>query len=679
MGHPFDEVQVNRQEQTPLTMEHTQERLQEQKRLFADPAQEQKRVQQSAVSRSKQGKTERKSSAMDKEKKETVHTMDFSEVRNNYSDKRVDAFQDVLKFNCAYDSQKVLVKGKEPAAEAFRKMMSAISKYADLSPTGTKRAVQAQALREARQAIEQYQKLRGEGQGSGADLGKADAVAARYALYFDTFSDGNLNQRREAEGLEIDGVSAPPKLLDERKQEYADRRNDPLFPHEPSMNDIHQRGLGDCYLQGAISSLVMNNPEALKDGMCDNRDGTVTVRFYKTRDELSDQDVASLGKRREELPDRVPVFVTVTKEVPVQKITGSDSYSGECLWMQLLEKAYAASGLHKQKKAKPENADTKTDDRSSFEDIAGGLSGKFLERFTGRKKEAIYTAHPGGDHLKEVFPRLKKKNCNNESDNSELRFMNRQFNAGLAIGSSITLSKACEIFQTFWAKNHGVLCREKDKNSGKEVETYRCCSPIYIEDFEELSAKPDAWLNEVQTDSDVQVIAQFNLTENGLQQEEVAEIIGTEFLTMLLRDIADGDLTTYQYRPWSGRYTDNAVQTYDKIKKALDQNIPVNIGTRQFLPEGVQATGKNGEAEQNGITECHAYSVVGVTQKDGHRLIRLRNPWGSGEMAYRKITKPDGTTKYQSYRVESKTEGIFDMELNDFMSKIQNIDFNTKA
>ena len=66
-------------------------------------------------------------------------------------------------------------------------------------------------------------------------------------------------------------------------------------------------------------------------------------------------------------------------------------------------------------------------------------------------------------------------------------------------------------------------------------------------------------------------------------------------------------------------------------------------------------------------------------EKDGHRLIRLRNPWGSGEMAYRKITKPDGTIEYQSYRLESKTEGIFDMEFNDFMSKFHNIDFNTKV
>ena len=677
MGHPFDEVQVKRQEQTPLTMEHTQEQLQEQKRLFAGPAQQQERVQQSAVSRSKQGKTERKSSALDKEKKETVHTMDFSEVRNNYSDKRVDAFQDVLKFNCDYDSKTVRIKGKEPAAEAYRKMMSAISKYAGLSPTGTKRAVQASALQEARQAIARYQKLRGEGQGSGADLGKADEVAARYALYFDTFSDGNLNQRREAEGLEIDGVSAPPKLLDESKQEYADRRNDPLFPHEPSMNDIHQKGLGDCYLQGAISSLVMNDPEALKDGMCDNRDGTVTVRFYKKREELSDQDVERLGKSREELPDRVPVFVTVTKEVPVQKTTGADSYSGECLWMQLLEKAYAASGLHKQKESKRKNGNAKTDDGTSFEDIVGGLSGQFLERFNGKQKQVIENSHQGGDHLGQAYSEAGNAELKTKID-VENHFRDRLSNAELA-GLLIPFSGVCYSFQEFWAKKYGVPCREKDKTTGKEKQKYRCHSPIYIEDFEELAAQPDDWLEEMKKDSSFQGIAQFFKPKFDPEKGEVVEIIEREFLAMVLEDISNGDLTAYHHRPWSRQYTASAVQTYKKIEAALKQKTPVNIGTRQFLPEGVQATGKNGESEQNGIVECHAYSVVGVMEKDGHRLIRLRNPWGSGEMAYRKITKPDGAIKYQSYRVESKTEGIFDMEFNDFMSKVQHIDFNGKV
>lgn len=676
MGHPFDELQVKRQEQTPLTMEYTKEQLQDQKRMFAGSAQQQERVQKSAASRSKQGKTERKSSALDKEKKETVHTMKSSEVRNNYSDKRVNAFQDVLKFNCAYDSKTVRVKGKEPAAEAYRKMMSAISKYAGLSPTGTKRAVQAKALQEARQAIARYQTLRGEEQGSGADLGKADEVAARYALYFDTFSDGNLQHRREAEGLEIDGISAPPKLLDEEKQEYADRRNDPLFPHEPSMNDIRQRGLGDCYLQGGVSSLVMKNPEALKDGMCDNHDGTVTVRFYKKRKELSDQEVERLGKSREDLPDRVPVFVTVTKEVPVNKMTGADAYSEECLWMQLLEKAYAASGLHKQVKTEKEKNETQTDDGPTFKKIVGGLSREFLELFTGMNATVIESYHQGGDHLKEVYLSVRSADG---KDNSVNRYSQRQVEAGMEDGFVVSLDVMCDIFQTFWAKNHGVLCRVKDQNGGAEVEKYFCNSPIYIEDLEEFLAQPAALQEEIRKDCAFQIMAREYRRKNSLEEEEIARIVENEFRAMLREDLSAGSLKTYQYRPWSGRYTDSAVQTYERIKAALDQNILVNIGTRQFLPEGVQATGKNGETEQNGIVERHAYSVVGVMEKDGHRLIRLRNPWGSGEMAYRKITKPDGTIEYQSYRLESKTEGIFDMEFNDFMSKFHNIDFNTKV
>ena len=41
----------------------------------------------------------------------------------------------------------------------------------------------------------------------------------------------------------------------------------------------------------------------------------------------------------------IPTYVTVTKEVPVD-VFGKDTYSEDCLWLQMLEKAYAASGMH---------------------------------------------------------------------------------------------------------------------------------------------------------------------------------------------------------------------------------------------------------------------------------------------------------------------------------------------
>jgi hypothetical protein len=105
----------------------------------------------------------------------------------------------------------------------------------------------------------------------------------------------------------------------------------PLFPHEPSVNDISQRMLGDCYLLAGLASVVTTHPEKIKECMRDNQDGTVTVRFY--------------DKQAGAVPKFTPVYVTVTKQIP--RVMGLvDTFASNCLWAQMIERAYAASGLH---------------------------------------------------------------------------------------------------------------------------------------------------------------------------------------------------------------------------------------------------------------------------------------------------------------------------------------------
>ena len=109
-----------------------------------------------------------------------------------------------------------------------------------------------------------------------------------------------------------------------------DYRQAPLFAHEPSVNDISQGKLGDCYLLSTMAGIVERDPEFIKNMMVDNGDGTVTVRFY-------DED----GSK---------VYVTVEKTVPrdfKSKATygTGDRYVSGALWIQMIEKAFVASGL----------------------------------------------------------------------------------------------------------------------------------------------------------------------------------------------------------------------------------------------------------------------------------------------------------------------------------------------
>lgn len=53
-----------------------------------------------------------------------------------------------------------------------------------------------------------------------------------------------------------------------------------LFPHEPSIHDIQQRTVQDCYMMASLSAIAHFTPEYIKQSMRDNGDGTVTVRFF---------------------------------------------------------------------------------------------------------------------------------------------------------------------------------------------------------------------------------------------------------------------------------------------------------------------------------------------------------------------------------------------------------------
>lgn len=94
-----------------------------------------------------------------------------------------------------------------------------------------------------------------------------------------------------------------------------DRRDTPLFPHEPTIEDVSQGSEGNCWFMAVVSTL---SPKQIKDMMLDNGDGTVTVRFYQ----------------EDEFTNKIqPVYVTVNKTV---KINGA----WDCFWIQILEKAY---------------------------------------------------------------------------------------------------------------------------------------------------------------------------------------------------------------------------------------------------------------------------------------------------------------------------------------------------
>ncbi len=147
-------------------------------------------------------------------------------------------------------------------------------------------------------------------------------------------------------------------------KEFKDMRDAVLFPHDPCIDDIQQGGLGDCYLLAGLASIVQTHPEKIKECIRDNGDGTVTVRFF-----TFDKD----GKKES-------LYVRVDKLVPGSQ---GDAYTRGSLWVQMIERAYAASGLHFRAKDNPGW-------KPAYQDIVGGAACDFVWTLTGLELELIH-------------------------------------------------------------------------------------------------------------------------------------------------------------------------------------------------------------------------------------------------------------------------------------------------
>ncbi|MCR5278901.1 MAG: hypothetical protein K6E19_05605 [Lachnospiraceae bacterium] len=165
-----------------------------------------------------------------------------------------------------------------------------------------------------------------------------------------------------------------------------DKRGEPLFSHEPCVEDVQQGCMGDCYFISSIAETVAKNPKMIKDSMLDNNDGTVTVRMY---------DKDQTGQFH-------PVYVTVSKEV---RATGA----GGATWVAIMEKAFAA---HRQDKAK-NGLEVKTGEKDGNDEYEyqavradtidygyisqGGFSNEATEEFLGKKAEKTIYIREGYD------------------------------------------------------------------------------------------------------------------------------------------------------------------------------------------------------------------------------------------------------------------------------------------
>lgn len=227
--------------------------------------------------------------------------------------------------------------------------------------------------------------------------------------YFDTMTNGTLvvpegaeildfrNKRPEETGTGQRGAARNALI---RKLTYwSDQKDTPLFAHEPTVNDLKQRLVSNCYMMASVAGLVEFSPEILKSCIVDEGD-SVVVRLYERRvvekakeqpeEETSVEELTEGELQEDQLGDNLmngfemlddieeteltPIYVRVSKEIP--RIAGADALSSGALWMQMIEKACAFVGKDKVK---------------GYQSLWYGEVGSFLERLLGISKEPVDT------------------------------------------------------------------------------------------------------------------------------------------------------------------------------------------------------------------------------------------------------------------------------------------------
>lgn len=149
----------------------------------------------------------------------------------------------------------------------------------------------------------------------------------------------------------------------------------------PSITDIQQGDLGDCYFLTALATTIAHNPVAIENMFTDNGDGTFTVRlFTENNGTVGNADYVTVNRY-------LPASVADASTTVLQRFANYNSTTG--IWVALAEKAYAQLA-EEQVSDRPVASNYYT--YNSYSSIEGGAVYEALPAITGRS--AGYTSNP---------------------------------------------------------------------------------------------------------------------------------------------------------------------------------------------------------------------------------------------------------------------------------------------
>jgi hypothetical protein len=426
-----------------------------------------------------------------------------------------------------------------------------------------------------------------------------------------------------------------------------------LFPHPPTTEDVHQGGLGDCYLHAALLSIVARDPQYIVSMMKD--DGTtVTVRFYDVTPGVPKRFTPKFARVKKS--DVLSGYTFKASGV----VTGGrfyETYARGALWVKMVEKAYAAAGMS--------GLGAALTGAPSYGEIAGGFTATAMEHLLGQEADLSVEAVQTGTGV----------------------------NAALLPPGVLRLP-----WSSAERDAHQLAKAGEDK-----AQAY--AGLVTFDIFHDVG-KVDAWMDFA---ANVDIEAKVRTHVSKGTDYRKGEIRLDDFVAVFHDEGLDGTMAKavtdwleakrlYPGKRGTGKYTANQLALFERIRTLLQSGGIAAVGSKSEVGRTVGGTGlSGGESKTKGIAGGHAYAVLGFTpDKDPSALqpgelvfIRLRNPWGNygrqyeprqGDKLKVKKAAPTGDTAKDTAATEQIHEatkgGEFDIELSDLTKRFAWLDFS---
>lgn len=236
-----------------------------------------------------------------------------------------------------------------------------------------------------------------------------------YDTYLDLNTNGSLDRKGQVHKAGEHEKNPKARML----TVWTDVKNQSLFPHEPSIHDIQQRTVQDCYMMSSLAAIAHFTPEYIKQSMRDNGDGTVTVRFFDEKQSDVYYETTSIGELAKNYSEAEGAAKEQIDRKILLKLFSEFSVNGQLQeqWKAAWEKeALPAEETHADIVAQEETAEEELEELDDFE---------FVEEFATETQTA--DGNPENPVVKGYVSRLK--NLQNSFSSSNEAWLNEMIDA----------------------------------------------------------------------------------------------------------------------------------------------------------------------------------------------------------------------------------------------------------